>query len=295
MRLIVTGNQGQVVTALIERGAAKGVEVTTVGRPALDLADPASVEAALRDIPGDLIVNAAAYTAVDKAESEEELATRINGEGAGAVARVAAMRGLPLFHISTDYVFEGTGDKPYREEDRVGPIGAYGRSKRAGEEAVLCACPDGAIFRTAWVYAPFGANFVKTMLRLGESCDELPVVADQHGAPTYALDIADALIAAAKKKLAEPENPALNGIFHLTGAGEACWADFAKEIFAEAEKHGRKPVRVRRIATSDYPTPARRPANSRLATDKLKNLFGVTLPDWRESTGACVARLLAGN
>lgn len=295
MRLIVTGTNGQVALALMERGAAQGVSVAAIGRswrPGLDLADPAGVASVLNAVEGDVIVNAAAYTAVDKAESEEELAMRINGEGAGAVARVAAKRGLPLLHLSTDYVFDGALDRPWREDDPTGPVGAYGRSKLAGEQAVLRENPGATILRTAWVYSPFGANFVKTMLRLGESREEVSVVADQQGAPTAALDIADALIAIARKRLAEPANPALSGVFHMTGGGEASWADFAEEIFAEAERHGRKAVRVRRIATADYPTPARRPANSRLDNAKLARLFGVALPDWRPSTRACVARLL---
>jgi dTDP-4-dehydrorhamnose reductase len=292
MRLIVTGTQGQVVTALLERGPAQGVEIIAIGRPDLDLADPATVAAALGTVDGDAIVNAAAYTAVDKAESEEELATRINGAGAGAVAQLAAERGLPLLHISTDYVFDGALDRPYREDDPTGPIGAYGRSKLAGEQAVAAAHPGAAIFRTAWVYSPFGGNFVKTMLRLGETREELSVVADQRGAPTSALDIADALIAAARKLVAQPGDKTLTGVFNLTGGGEATWAEFAEAIFSEAERYGRKPVRVKPIETRDYPTPARRPANSRLSHAKLAQVYGISLPDWRLSTRACVARLL---
>jgi dTDP-4-dehydrorhamnose reductase len=292
VRLIVTGTQGQVVQALQERGPAQGVEIVAVGRPDLDLSDSASVARALEGVEGDAIVNAAAYTAVDKAESEEELALRVNGEGAGAVARFAAARGLPLLHLSTDYVFNGALDRPWREDDPTGPVSAYGRSKLAGEQAVLREHPNAIVLRTAWVYAPFGANFVKTMLRLGETREELSVVADQHGAPTAALDIADAVIAIARKRIADPANPALAGIYHMTGQGEATWAEFASAIFAEAERHGRKPVRVKPIATADYPTPARRPANSRLSNEKLARTFGVVLPDWRLSTRACVARLL---
>jgi dTDP-4-dehydrorhamnose reductase len=291
MRLIVTGTRGQVVTALRERGPLHGVEVVALGRPALDLADPEAVARAFEGVAGDAIVNAAAYTAVDKAESEPELAMRINGEGAGAVARVAAARGLPLLHISTDYVFDGGLERPRREDDPIGPLGVYGRSKLAGEQAVLSECPSAAVFRTAWVYAPFGANFLRTMLRLGETREEISVVADQRGAPTYALDIADALIAAARRRL-NAAAAAQAGVFHLTGGGEASWADFAESIFAEAERHGRKPVRVNRIATADYPTPAKRPANSRLDNSKLARIYGLTLPDWRVSTRACVARLL---
>lgn len=292
MRLIVTGTQGQVVTALKERGAAQNIEVIALGRPELDLGDPKSVAAAFAGVEGDAIVSAAAYTAVDKAESEEELATRINGQSPGEIAKIAAARKIPLLHVSTDYVFDGGLDRRWREDDATGPLGAYGRSKLAGEQAVLREDPKATILRTAWVYSPFGANFVKTMLRLGETRDELSVVADQRGAPTSALDIADALIAIAGKRLAEPDNAALCGLFHLAGSGEAVWADFAEEIFAEAERHGRKPVRVKRIATADYPTPARRPANSLLDTSKLAKNFGVVLPDWKISARACVARLL---
>jgi dTDP-4-dehydrorhamnose reductase len=292
MRIIVTGHRGQVVTALMERGPAQGVEIVALGRPTLDLADPDGVARAFEGVEGEVIVNAAAYTAVDKAESEPDLAMRVNGEGAGAVARVAASRGLPLLHVSTDYVFDGGLDRPWREDDATGPLGVYGRSKLAGEQVVVRECPGAAIFRTAWVYAPFGVNFLRTMLRLGETRDEISVVADQLGAPTSALDIADALIAAASQRLKSPVN-AQGGVFHLTGSGEATWADFAEAIFGEAERHGRKPVPVKRISTADYPTPARRPANSRLDNAKLARVYGLTLPDWRISTRACVERLLA--
>ena len=295
MRLIVTGTNGQVVRALSELGSAAGVEISTISRPELDLADPALVGRALANIDGDLLINAAAYTEVDRAEDDEDLAMRVNGEGAGALATFAALRGMPFLHLSTDYVFDGEQNRPYREDDPTGPIGAYGRSKLAGEIAVLGACPDATIFRTAWVYSPFGGNFIKTMLRLGESREEVSVVADQRGAPTSALDIASALISAAHKRLAEPDNHALAGIFHMTGAGEATWADFAEEIFAEAERFGRRPMRVRRIETKDYPTPARRPANSRLSNEKLAAVYGIELPDWKISVRACVARLLTEN
>ncbi len=291
MRLIVTGTQGQVVSALIERGPAQGVEIVAVGRPELDLADPASIEAALARVEVDAIVNAAAYTAVDKAESEEDLATRINGAGAGAVAKVAAARGLPLLHISTDYVFDGALNRPYLENDATGPVGAYGRSKLAGEQAAVAACPDATIFRTAWVYSPFGGNFLKTMLRLGETREELSVVADQRGAPTSALDIADALIAIAGR-VKDDASPALRGVFHMTGSGEATWADFAEAVFREAAARGRRLTRVKPIATADYPTPARRPANSRLDNEKLSRVYGFRLPEWRQSVAVCCARLL---
>ncbi|MGD0639171.1 MAG: dTDP-4-dehydrorhamnose reductase [Roseiarcus sp.] len=291
MKLAVTGLTGQVVSAMIER-APREVEIIALGRPKLDLTVRDAVLAALRAARCDVIVNAAAYTAVDKAESEPDVAMRVNGEGAGYVAEIAAELRAPLLHLSTDYVFDGALDRPYREDDATAPTGAYGRSKLAGEQRIASIHPDHAILRTAWVYSPFGANFVKTMLRLGETRAEVDVVADQRGNPTCALDIADAVFAIARRMRADP-SPALRGIFHLTGHGEASWAQFAEAIFAEAVALGRAPVAVKPITTADYPTPARRPANSRLDNSKLASTFGVTLPRWRESTKSCVARLLA--
>ena len=188
--------------------------------------------------------------------------------------------------------FDGALDRPYREADPTGPTGAYGRSKLAGEQKIAALCSNHAILRTAWVYSPFGANFVKTMLRLGETRSELGVVADQHGNPTSAIDIADALFAIARRMRAD-KSSALRGVFHMTGAGEATWADFAEAILADAAAHGRKPVAVKRITTADYPTPAKRPTNSRLDNSKLRDAFGLALPEWRQSTKTCVARLLA--
>ncbi len=292
MRLIVTGVQGQIVRSLIERAPLTGVEIVAVGRPILDMSDPSRVAAALDGVEADAIVNAAAYTAVDKAESEEALATRVNGESAGEIAAHARRRGLPLLHISTDYVFDGEAERPYREDDPTGPIGAYGRSKLAGERAVLERDPQATILRTAWVHSPFGANFVKTMLRLGQTRRELSVVADQWGNPSYALDLADAILEIAKQRLERRAEGFGAGIYHMTGSGEATWADLAEQVFAAAERQGRPRVGVKRISTADYPTPARRPRNSRLDTSKLGRDFGVNLPDWRASARACVDRLV---
>jgi dTDP-4-dehydrorhamnose reductase len=291
MRIAVSGSKGQVATSLIER-AGRQVEVVALGRPAFDLTDRAAVLAGLEAARPDVIVNAAAYTAVDKAEAEEALALRVNGEGAGHVAEAATRLGVPLLHLSTDYVFDGALDRPYREDDPTGPTGAYGRSKLAGEKEVARRCQDSVILRTAWVYSPFGANFVRTMLRLNETRDEVGVVADQRGNPTSALDIADGLIAIAARVKDDPA-PALRGIFHMTGSGEGTWADFAQAVFGEAEARGRRPTRVKPIATADYPTPARRPANSRLDKEKLARVYGLRLPEWLPSVAACCARLLA--
>jgi dTDP-4-dehydrorhamnose reductase len=290
MRVAVTGAKGQVATALSER-AGREFEILTLSRPAFSLEDRDSVLAGIRAARPDVVINAAAYTVVDRAESEQDLAMRVNGEGAGYVAEAAAEMGAPLLHLSTDYVFDGTLHRPYREDDPTGPTGAYGRSKLAGEERVASACADSAIMRTAWVYGPFGANFVRTMLRLNETCDEVGVVADQHGNPTSAPDIAEALLVIARR-MRDDSSRALRGLFHMTGSGEATWADFAEAIFDEAHARGRRLTRVRRITTADYPTPARRPANSRLDNEKLRLAYGVALPPWRVSLAACCARLI---
>ena len=291
LRLLVTGKQGQVVASMLER-APPDIEIVALGRPELDLADPAAITCAFDNQTVDVVVNAAAYTGVDKAEAEESLATRINGEGAGLVAAAARRLGAPVIHLSTDYVFDGQDHRPYREDDPTGPIGAYGRSKLAGEVAVAEANPRHAILRTAWVYSPFGANFVKTMLRLGKTRDELSVVSDQRGAPTSALDIADAVFEVARGIVGDVA-PRKFGVFHMTGAGEASWAEFAAAIFHEAQRHGRASVRILPILTREYPTPARRPANSRLDTARLARDYGIRLPSWRDSLKPVVARLLA--
>jgi dTDP-4-dehydrorhamnose reductase len=292
MRIVVTGANGQVALSLRERAIAHGVDVVLAGRPALDLEKPGTIGPALTAAKPDLVVNAAAFTAVDLAESEQATAMRVNGEAAGEVAAAAARLGAPIIHLSTDYVFDGRLDRPYRETDPVGPTGAYGRSKLAGEAAVAAATDNYAILRTAWVYSPFGKNFVRTMLALGHTRRAVSVVADQIGNPSYAPDIADGVLAVAEALGKAPRDRDLRGVFHLTGCGEATWADLAEATFRAAEALGRASVRVERIASVDYPTPARRPANSRLDCSKLRQRYDVTLPDWRGSVKACVARLL---
>jgi dTDP-4-dehydrorhamnose reductase len=291
MRIAVTGSKGQVATSLLERAGLKA-QVVALGRPAFDLTDRAAVLAGLEAARPEVVINAAAYTAVDKAEAEEADAVRVNRDGAGHIAEAAARLGVPLLHISTDYVFDGRLDRAYREGDSTAPTGAYGRSKLAGEKLVAERCEDSVILRTAWVYSPFGANFVRTMLRLNETRDEVGVVADQHGNPTSALDIADALIAIAAR-VKDDKSQGLRGVFHLTGSGEATWADLAEAIFHEAAARGRRQTQVKHIATADYPTPARRPTNSRLDNEKLSRVYGVKLPEWRQSVAVCCARLLA--
>lgn len=293
MRIAVTGTTGQLVQSLLARAPAAGVAVIAIGRPDLDLQQPAGLLQALARAEPDCIVNAAAYTAVDKAESEPELALAINGRGAGAVAAAAKAFGVPLIQISTDYVFDGALPRPWRESDATGPLGAYGRSKLAGEQAVAASTEDYAILRTAWVYSPYGGNFVKTMLRLAETRDELGVVADQLGSPTSALDLADAVIAVAKALVANPRDASLRGIFHAAGSGETSWAGLAEAVFAASAALGGPSARVRPIATSEYPTPARRPANSRLDGSLLAERYGLRLPPWQASVRACVAELIA--
>ncbi|WJH39056.1 dTDP-4-dehydrorhamnose reductase [Aliirhizobium terrae] len=295
MRMVVTGREGQVVLSLLKRGEHNDrFEVISLGRPALDLSAPETIEAALRDSRPDVIVSAAAYTAVDQAESDEDPAMIVNGVAAGKVAETAAMLGVPVIHLSTDYVFDGSKPSPYVESDPVAPIGAYGRSKLAGEQAVAIATPNHVILRTAWVYSPFGKNFLKTMLRVAENRDSLNVVDDQVGNPTSAFDIADAVLAIAANLLAK-DDPALRGTFHMTGTGAASWADFAVEIFSQSKIWNGPTAEVNRIPASAYPTPARRPANSRLDCSLLAARHGVKLPDWKQSTAHIVEQLLDFN
>lgn len=290
LRLVVTGREGQVARALAEAGAVAGITVVCLARPELDLERPDRVVDLITAARPDVVINAAAHTAVDQAESEPERAMAVNAAGAGAVAAAAATVRAPVIQLSTDYVFDGLKRTSYVEDDPVAPTGAYGLSKLAGERAVMAATADHAILRTAWVYAPFGKNFVRTMLRLGAARDEVGVVSDQIGCPTYAPDIADGILAVARNLVDRPGDPALRGIFHMAGAGETTWAGLAEAIFAIEGL----PVRVRPIATADYPTPARRPANSRLDCAKLAGSHGLRLPDWRSSLAACLDRLRTG-
>ncbi|MDB5582887.1 MAG: dTDP-4-dehydrorhamnose reductase [Bradyrhizobium sp.] len=292
MRVVVTGLEGQVARALAERGDSRGYDIVRLGRPALDLAGASeAIGAAVAAAHPDLVVSAAAYTAVDKAEAERDLAFAVNATGTEAVARAARDIGVPLVHLSTDYVFDGLKHDLYVESDATAPQSVYGASKLAGEAMVLAAHPDSAVLRTAWVFSPFGNNFLKTMLRLAESRDEIGVVHDQRGSPTSALDIADAVLDVGARLVADPA-PRLRGVFHLTNAGEASWAEFAEHIFRSSEAWGGPTARVRRIATADYPTPAPRPRNSRLDCALIAERHGVRLGDWRDAVASAVARLV---
>lgn len=293
MRLLVTGTKGQVAMALAERAAEQGIHLCAVGRPEFDLTDAAAHLSVIADAKPDVIVSAAAYTAVDKAEIDEVSAYAVNVSGPGAVASLAADLDIPIVHISTDYVYDGSKLTPYVETDPTNPLGVYGKTKLAGEEAVSSMTSNHAILRTAWVYSPFGKNFLKTMLRASADRPQLRVVDDQRGNPTSALDIADAVIAIARNLCEQPYNIALRGIFHLAGTNEASWADFASEIFAISRELGGPSSSVALVTTEDFPTLAKRPINSRLNTDKLKYVHGVVMPAWQTSTRDTLVRLLA--
>jgi dTDP-4-dehydrorhamnose reductase len=284
---------GQVAQSLLERADASKVRIHTVARPEVDLARPETVEKVLMDLRPDAVVNAAAYTAVDLAESEPSLAYQINSSGAEAAARAAAKLGIPIVQLSTDYVFDGSLDRPYREDDPTEALGVYGDSKLKGERAVAAVNGNHVIIRTAWIYSPFGKNFARTMLALASKREQISVVRDQLGAPTYALDIADGIIAVVRNLLDRPAAQELRGIFHMTGGGETNWAEFAKAIFAASAAAGGPSARVVPISTSEYPTPARRPANSRLNNSQLANVHCVRLPHWQQSLQKCIERLVA--
>jgi len=270
MKVLVFGQTGQVARELARR-CPDGVTARFFGRAQADLIQPAACAAMIDDC--DVVINAAAWTAVDKAETEEAAALVVNGDTPTAMARACAAKGLPFLHISTDYVFDGTGDRPFGTDHPVAPLGAYGRTKLAGERGVLAAGGNALIMRTSWVVSAHGANFVKTMLRLGADRESLNVVADQIGGPTPAAAIADALYVAARAMV----GGAQGGVHHFAGAPDTSWADFARVIMARAGLA----CAVNDIPSSAYPTPAKRPQNSRLDCSGFERAYGVARPDWR--------------
>jgi dTDP-4-dehydrorhamnose reductase len=289
MRLLVTGGTGQVARAIATQAPAAMV----VGRPEFDFDRPETIAACFRRARPLLVVNAAAYTAVDLAEDEEEAANRANREGPAELARLCAAAGIPLIHISTDYVFDGAKATPYVETDAVAPQGAYGRSKLAGEQAVLAACLRAIVLRTSWVYAARGKNFVLTMLNAGRQRPELRVVADQVGCPTSADDLASVILAIAARIERDGWRDEFAGVFHAAGSGATSWHGFAEAIFALAAAHGVNVPKLVPIATADWPTKAKRPANSRLDCSKVERVFGLRLPDWQESLARVIDQALA--
>lgn len=279
MKLLIFGKTGQVAREL----ARLAPDATFLGRDQADLLNPAACAAAIAATEAQVVINAAAWTAVDKAETEEAAATVANGEAPTAMARAAAAKGVPFLHISTDYVFDGAGDQPFSPDHPTAPQNAYGRSKLAGEQGVRAAGGDHLILRTSWVVSAHGANFVKTMLRLGKDRETLGVVADQIGGPTPAAAIAQALITAAGAMTQGTGG----GTHHLSGQPDASWADFARAIMAGA----RLPCRITDIPSSAYPTPARRPLNSRLDCSSLQAAFGIPRPDWRQDLATILKEL----
>ncbi len=298
--LLVTGGSGQLAQALSRAplpATGRGDDawrVVVIGRPSFDFEQPSGIAKAIAEHAPALVVNAAAWTAVDAAESEPEAAERANSDGPALIARTCAELGCGLIHISTDYVYDGTKSAPYVETDTPHPTGIYGATKLAGEIRVREALPDAVILRTAWVYAETGKNFVLTMLNAARRLPELRVVADQQGCPTNADDLAAAVLGVADVMLQQPD-PRLGGVYHAAGAGSATWHGFAETIFEEAARHGRSKPKVTAIATADWPTPAKRPANSRLDCSRLADVFGMRLPPWQPSLQRAVAAICAAS
>lgn len=292
MRIALTGRNGQVATALTALAPSLGHTVVVLARPQCDLANPASIAPALAAAAPDLIVSAAAYTAVDRAEAEPALAHAVNATAPGILAAEANRRGIPLIHLSTDYVFDGVARRPYIEADATNPQSVYGASKLAGELAIAAAMENAAILRTAWVYSATGRNFVRTMLELTRTRSSLGVVGDQFGCPTAAEDIAAAIIAVAGQLVVNTD-PGLRGIFHMAGTGQASWADLALRTFAESASLGGPSAEVKPIETADYQTAAVRPPYAVLDNSKLARTYGVVLPDWRMSLRRTVRKIAA--
>ncbi|WP_246810515.1 dTDP-4-dehydrorhamnose reductase [Ensifer sp. ENS08] len=292
IRIAVTGLTGQLVQCLAEIGQKKrDVKVIKLGRPLLDLTRTATIARALIAASPDLVVNTAAYTAVDLAENDPELAYQVNAIAPGELARVTKEMRIPFIHLSTDYVFDGKKTIPYVETDTPAPLGVYGHSKLHGELAVSRMTDDYAILRTAWLYSPFGRNFLTTMLGRAETMDEVPVVADQFGNPTNALALASAILTVGRNLLMSNGSD-MRGVFHLAGSGHASWADFAQEIFSASRQLGGPFAEVKRISSADYKTMAKRPKYSNLSSRSAKEIHGTVLPDWRNSTTQIVSRLI---
>ncbi len=292
MKVLVTGRDGQLARSLIERAEGRdGIELLAVGRPDLDLEVLGSAAQAIAAALPDVVINAAAYTAVDPAEDEPERAFRINADAAGEVAGAAREVGAAVIQMSTDYVFDGRSAGPYGEDAATNPLGVYGRSKLAGEDQVGAANSDHLILRTAWVYSPFGRNFVKTMIAAAETRDVLTVVDDQVGNPTSALDLADGILAVIDS-WRSGGRIGVGQTYHLAGGGSTSWCGFAQAIMAHCRAIGRPAADVSAIRTDDWPTKAVRPRNSTLDCAKFVRDFGFTMPQWRDSLPPIVERIV---
>ncbi len=291
MDILLTGANGQLGNEVVRLASEFDVEVLPLARTDLDISQKSAVDAIVDKVRPKVVVNAAAYTAVDKAEADLDQAFAINRDGPGYLAEAAERCGASIIHVSTDYVFDGTKPAPYVEDDPVAPLGAYGESKEAGEQAVRAATDRHVILRTAWVFDPHGANFVKTMLRLGAERDELKVVDDQTGSPTYAADLAKAVLSLASKVKAGNWPAEGYGTFHCAGGGNTTWCGFARKIFELSEDAlGRRP-NVLAIPTSEFPTPAKRPANSVLDCSKIANIHGISMQPWQGALAEMLERL----
>lgn len=286
MRIAVTGSNGQ-LTKSLQALSSDVLSIYPIGRPHFDMLSPDAISGILDDLKPDILVSAAAYTQVDKAETDVDLAFQINHLAPKVLAVETAKRSIPIIHISTDYVFDGEKPQPYVEEDQPNPQTVYGKSKLAGEQAVAEANPAHVILRTSWVYSIYGHNFVKTMLRLAEYRDTVSVVADQFGSPTSAHDLSEAIVCVAKTFFGG-EGASLSGLFHLSGSGSASWADLAEEVFRCREILTSNATSVAPITSADYPTTAKRPKNSRLNTEKFRHAYGYEMPDWRVSVDEVV-------
>ncbi|MBB2168370.1 dTDP-4-dehydrorhamnose reductase [Gluconacetobacter aggeris] len=287
--VLVIGRSGQLATALARSGRPG---LRCVGRPDLDFDRPETLAAAFAAFSPALVVNAAAWTAVDAAESDPEGAARANRDGPAMLAQLCAERGIPLIHVSTDYVFDGSKGAPYVETDPISPRTVYGRSKAEGERAILAAHDRAIILRTSWVYSPYGRNFVRTMLNAGAKNPILRVVGDQHGNPTSADDLADAILAITDTIGREGWRDEYAGLFHSAGSGDTTWHGLAVASLQEAASAGHPMPEVQAIATADWPTPAARPQDSRLDCTRLHDVFGIRLPFWRDSVARSVARTI---
>ncbi len=288
LRILQFGRTGQLARAMLARAPYADVRLTALGRGQADLSVPGEAARAVERARADLVLIAAAHTAVDRAETEPRLARRVNAAAPGEIAAACAARGLPLVHISTDYVYSGAGDQPFKETDPIAPLGVYGMTKAEGEAAALAANPKTAILRTSWVFSPWGGNFVKTMLRLARDRDTVRVVADQTGRPTSAADLAGAILAMAPR-LVFGEGP--YGVFHFANAGAVSWAGFAEGIFTAARARGLPAATVTPIATKDFPTPAKRPAWSVLDTSKIESAYGIAPRPWTAALDEAIGAL----
>ncbi|HYZ31572.1 MAG TPA: dTDP-4-dehydrorhamnose reductase [Crenalkalicoccus sp.] len=292
-RVLIAGREGQLAHALLPAFEEAGWDAVALGRPNLDLAGPASgILEVVRTLRPLVVVNAAAWTAVDRAEDAPDAAMAVNRDGAAVLATAAAACGAAMVHVSTDYVFDGTKGVPYTEEDAVAPLGVYGRSKLEGEWAVLDANPRAAVLRTSWVCSATGQNFLRTMLRLAQQREEVSVVADQRGAPSFAEDLAAAILHMGGNLVDSGPGAPGFGIFHLAGAPDTTWHSFAMAIFEGAARRGQRVPRLRPITTAEYPTRARRPADSRLDCSRILAVHGIARPGWRRGLDRALDQLL---